>query len=174
MDAETLEFVYWRAYKYFYRWRSIWTGASTRETLPERIRHMAYSAGWKKFEPVWDLAIRSRQVVHALPLLEAVLTGFGRHRESGFTGYSWSGIWNVTSDRAGSAELNAPPDTVIVAWAATWHEASVRNGRGPGTGTGRWWARTGFQHWSPASAAVAVAKESRERDWYHRSMNPGE
>lgn len=91
MDAETLESGYWRAYKDFYRWRSIWAGASTRETLPERIRHMAYSAGWKKFEPVWDLAIRSRQVVHALPLLEAVLTGFGRHRESGVTGDSWSG-----------------------------------------------------------------------------------
>jgi radical SAM superfamily enzyme YgiQ (UPF0313 family) len=83
MNAETLESGYWRAYKDFYRWRSIWAGASTRETLPERMRHMAYSAGWKKFEPVWDLAIRSRQVVHALPLLEAVLTGFGRHRESG-------------------------------------------------------------------------------------------
>src|SRR6266571_4895595 len=36
--------------------------------------------------------------------------------------------WNVTSDRAGRAELNAPQDTVIVAWAATWEEASVRNG----------------------------------------------
>ncbi|HVB45082.1 MAG TPA: hypothetical protein VNF47_20595 [Streptosporangiaceae bacterium] len=37
-------------------------------------------------------------------------------------------IWNLTSDRAGSAELNAPPDTVIVAWAATREEAPVRNG----------------------------------------------
>src|SRR5258707_14843488 len=91
MDAQTLESGYWRAYEYFYRWRSIWAGASARETLPERMRHMAYSAGWKKFEPVWDLAIRSRQVVHALPLLEAVLTGFVRHRESGVTGNSRSG-----------------------------------------------------------------------------------
>jgi hypothetical protein len=33
-----------------------------------------------RFEPLWDLAIRSRRVVHALPLLEAVLTGFGRNR----------------------------------------------------------------------------------------------
>jgi hypothetical protein len=41
--------------------------------------HLAYAGGWKKFEPLWDLAIRSHRVVHALPLLEAVLTGFGRH-----------------------------------------------------------------------------------------------
>jgi hypothetical protein len=43
------------------------------------MRHLAYAGGWKKFEPLWDLAIRSRQVLHALPLLEAVLTDFGHH-----------------------------------------------------------------------------------------------
>jgi hypothetical protein len=43
------------------------------------MRHLAYAGGWKKFEPAWDAAIRAKQVVHALPLLEAVLTGFGGH-----------------------------------------------------------------------------------------------
>jgi len=38
---------------------------------------MAYAGGWKKFEPLWDLLIRSKQVLHALPLLETILTGFG-------------------------------------------------------------------------------------------------
>jgi radical SAM superfamily enzyme YgiQ (UPF0313 family) len=80
MDAETLESGYWRAYRDFYRWGSIWTGASAKESLRARMRHLAYAGGWKKFEPAWDLAIRAKQVVHALPLLEAVLTGFGRHR----------------------------------------------------------------------------------------------
>src|SRR5215469_2907782 len=80
MDASTLESGYWRAYKDFYSWRSIWTGASTKGTARSRMRHLAYAAGWKKFEPAWNLAIRSKQVVHALPLLEAILTGFGRHR----------------------------------------------------------------------------------------------
>jgi hypothetical protein len=80
MNAETLESGYWRAYRDFYRWRSIWTGASTKETLPARMRHLAYAGGWKKLEPAWDLAIRAKQVVHAAPLLEAVLTGFGSHR----------------------------------------------------------------------------------------------
>ncbi len=80
MDAKTLESGYWRAYKDFYRWGSIWNGAARQETFPARMRHLAYAGGWKKFEPAWDLAIRAKQVVHALPLLEAVLTGFGSHR----------------------------------------------------------------------------------------------
>ncbi len=80
MDAEALESGYWRAYRDFYRWGSIWRGASASESLRGRMRHLAYAGGWKKFEPLWDLAIRSKQVLHALPLLEAVLTGFGRHR----------------------------------------------------------------------------------------------
>jgi radical SAM superfamily enzyme YgiQ (UPF0313 family) len=78
MDAGTLEAGYWRAYRDFYRWGSIWAGAATQETLRGRLRHLAYAGGWKKFEPLWDLVIRSQRVVHALPLLEAVLTGFGR------------------------------------------------------------------------------------------------
>jgi hypothetical protein len=42
-----------------------------------RARHLAYAGGWKKFEPVWDLAIRGNQVLRALPVLEGVLSGFG-------------------------------------------------------------------------------------------------
>lgn len=28
-------------------------------TWSERLRHVAYAGGWKKLEPLWDLAIRS-------------------------------------------------------------------------------------------------------------------
>ena len=45
-----------------------------------RLRHVAYAGGWKKFEPIWDLVIRARQVIHVLPLLETVLAAFGRRR----------------------------------------------------------------------------------------------
>ncbi len=38
---------------------------------------MAYAGGWKKFEPLWDLLIRTKHVLHALPVLETILTGFG-------------------------------------------------------------------------------------------------
>jgi radical SAM superfamily enzyme YgiQ (UPF0313 family) len=79
MSAETLEAGYWRAYRDFYRWSSIFRSAWAQEGWVERLRHVAYVSGWKKFEPVWDWVIRDRQVNHFLPLLEAVLSGFSAH-----------------------------------------------------------------------------------------------
>ncbi len=76
MTPEKLEAGYWRAYKDFYRWGSIFHAAAAKERWPDRLRHLAYSAGWKKFEPLWDLVIRSRRVTQMLPLLERILEGF--------------------------------------------------------------------------------------------------
>ena len=80
LTASELEAGYWRAYRDFYRWGSIWRGASSKHGLRPRLRHMAYAGGWKKFEPLWDLLIRSKQVLHALPVLETILSGFGAVR----------------------------------------------------------------------------------------------
>jgi radical SAM superfamily enzyme YgiQ (UPF0313 family) len=77
MSAEALEKGYWRAYRDFYRWGSILRGASSKPTLKGALRHAAYAAGWKKFEPLWDLVIRMKRAGGALPILEAVLSGFG-------------------------------------------------------------------------------------------------
>jgi radical SAM superfamily enzyme YgiQ (UPF0313 family) len=71
MTPTQLEAGYWRAYRDFYRWSSIWRSAATKPLLADRLRHLAYSGGWKKFEPLWDLAIRTRQVLRGLPLLES-------------------------------------------------------------------------------------------------------
>jgi radical SAM superfamily enzyme YgiQ (UPF0313 family) len=81
MSRTALEAGYWRAYRQFYRWGSIFRSASAHDSLGESLRHFAYAAGWKKFEPLWDWVIRLRRVSSCLPLLEAVLAGFGR-RES--------------------------------------------------------------------------------------------
>ncbi|MGI5239176.1 B12-binding domain-containing radical SAM protein [Dactylosporangium sp. CA-139066] len=80
MTPRQLEDGYWRAYRDFYRWGAIWRGAGVHERPGDRLRHLAYSAGWKKFERVWDALIRTRQVLHALPLLEAALGSFGGRR----------------------------------------------------------------------------------------------
>ena len=45
----------------------------------------AYSAGWKKFEPLWDFVIRARRAGTMLPVLETILSEFGR-RSPGFPG----------------------------------------------------------------------------------------
>jgi hypothetical protein len=78
MSARELEDGYWRSYERFYSWGSILRGASTKPTLAAGARHFAYAAGWKKFEPMWDLVIRSRRVMHLRPVLERVLAGFAR------------------------------------------------------------------------------------------------
>jgi radical SAM superfamily enzyme YgiQ (UPF0313 family) len=88
MTAEQLEAGYHRAYRNFYRWGALWRGAATKPVLSDRLRHLAYAGGWKKFEPVWDVLIRSGQVLHALPLLESALASFGARpsRASGGAG----------------------------------------------------------------------------------------
>jgi len=79
LSAEQLEAGYWWAYREFYRWRSILRGAANKSTLIEAARHVAYAGGWKKFEPLWDLVIRARRIARLRPVLETVLTGFGKH-----------------------------------------------------------------------------------------------
>jgi radical SAM superfamily enzyme YgiQ (UPF0313 family) len=78
MTGEELENGYWRAYDDFYRWGSIFQGAWTKEEWSGRLRHIAYAAGWKKFEPLWDWVIRARRVAQMLPVLEQTLAGFNR------------------------------------------------------------------------------------------------
>jgi radical SAM superfamily enzyme YgiQ (UPF0313 family) len=77
MAPEALEAGYRRAYRDFYRWGSILRGAAAKPDLRGRLRHLAYAGAWKKLEPLWDAVIRARRVGSALPLLEAVLSGFG-------------------------------------------------------------------------------------------------
>jgi radical SAM superfamily enzyme YgiQ (UPF0313 family) len=78
MTAEALEAGYASAYRSFYGWKSIFQAAWTKPDLPGKLRHLAYSGGWKKAEPLWDWVIRHGQLPRFLPVLEAVLGGFGR------------------------------------------------------------------------------------------------
>jgi radical SAM superfamily enzyme YgiQ (UPF0313 family) len=77
MSVETLEAGYWRSYRDFYRWSSIFQAAWTKTTAADRLRHLVYTGAWKKAEPAWDLLIRLKQVNHLLPMLENVLSSFG-------------------------------------------------------------------------------------------------
>jgi len=73
MTPAQLEEGYWRAYREFYRWSAIVDGAMTKPDWKGRARHFAYAAGWKKFEPLWDLIIRAKRAGMMLPVLEMVL-----------------------------------------------------------------------------------------------------
>ncbi|MEM9444741.1 MAG: radical SAM protein [Verrucomicrobiota bacterium] len=78
MTVEQIEQGYGWAYREFYNWKNIVKGAWAKEELISKIRHMAYAAGWKKFEGVWNVLIRTKQVSYALPILESVLSKFGK------------------------------------------------------------------------------------------------
>ena len=80
MTPEQLERGYWKAYDDFYKWSSIWRGAAAKEDWAGRARHFGYAAGWKKFEPLWDFAIRAKRVAAMRPLLEKVLLGIRNGR----------------------------------------------------------------------------------------------
>ncbi len=73
LSPEELKRGYDWAYEAFYRWSSIFKGASTHASAKHRLKHFAYSAGWKKFERAWNLVIRIRQLSQMRPILEAVL-----------------------------------------------------------------------------------------------------
>ncbi len=100
MEPDELEEGYWRAYEKFYRWSSIFKGASTKPDLRNSLRHLAYAGGWKKFEPVWDQAIRLRRVRRMMPFLESVLSGYlkdlsGSEKASEFSGLSFANAESV-------------------------------------------------------------------------------
>jgi radical SAM superfamily enzyme YgiQ (UPF0313 family) len=77
MSAGELERGYWHAYRDFYEWGSLFRGASAHDSLLGGLRHLAYAAGWKKFEPLWDLLIRAKRAGTMLPVLETILSEFG-------------------------------------------------------------------------------------------------
>ena len=73
LTAQELEDGYWRSYKDFYAWKNIFSAVNHHTHLPHKLQHLAYTAGWKKFEPLWDKVIRLKQVWRALPFLETLL-----------------------------------------------------------------------------------------------------
>jgi len=74
LKPEALKAGYDWAYREFYRWSSIARASLHHGTLKHQAKHFFYASGWRKFEPVWDLMIRARQLAHVTPLLEGVLS----------------------------------------------------------------------------------------------------
>jgi radical SAM superfamily enzyme YgiQ (UPF0313 family) len=71
---ETLKAGYDWAYEEFYRWSSIARASRSHGGAKHQAKHFFYAAGWKKFEPLWNLMIRARQLRCMTPLLESVLS----------------------------------------------------------------------------------------------------
>jgi len=107
MSAARLEAGYRRAYRDFYRWRAIARGAASHHDLVAGLRHAAYAAGWKKFEPLWDWVIRARHAGSMLPVLETILSEFGRRApdREGAQGRIRSPLPAFVTERGGASSL---------------------------------------------------------------------
>ncbi|HEY4381030.1 MAG TPA: radical SAM protein [Acidobacteriaceae bacterium] len=74
LKPERLKEGYDWAYREFYRWSAIAQASLHHGSLKHQAKHFFYAAGWKRFEPLWDLLIRARQLRRVTPLLEGVLS----------------------------------------------------------------------------------------------------
>jgi radical SAM superfamily enzyme YgiQ (UPF0313 family) len=74
LTPEQLKHGYDWAYREFYRWSSIARASLSHESLKHQAKHFFYATGWKKFEPLWDMMIRAKQLRAMTPLLESVLS----------------------------------------------------------------------------------------------------
>ena len=74
LTPQALERGYNWAYREFYRWSSIARASRSHGSVKHQAKHFFYAAGWKKFEPLWDLVIRAKQLHAMTPLLEGVLS----------------------------------------------------------------------------------------------------
>ena len=73
LSPEALKAGYDWSYTEFYKWSNIFQSARQQEPFMELARHLAYSVAWKKMEPLWNYAIKLKQLNRALPLLVNVL-----------------------------------------------------------------------------------------------------
>ena len=78
MSPQALEAGYWRAYERFYSWRRILSAAYSKPSWHEFARHVAYSGGWKKCEPLWAFLIHTGLLGRTRGALERVLERSGR------------------------------------------------------------------------------------------------
>src|SRR5207245_6450731 len=74
LNSEALKAGYDWAYREFYRWGSIARASLHHGTLKHQAKHFFYASGWKKFEPLWNLAIKTQHLRTMTPLLEAILS----------------------------------------------------------------------------------------------------
>ena len=74
MSAKQLREGYLKAYNEFYSWKNIFQSAFHKDGLEFKARHLAYSAGWKKFEFFWEYIIRRQRIYNMIPLLEKLLS----------------------------------------------------------------------------------------------------
>lgn len=79
ISAEELEAGYQWSYNEFYRWNNIFKASFSHDSVAHQMKHLFYTGGWKKFEPLWNMIINTGGLKRMLPLLEMLLTEVKQH-----------------------------------------------------------------------------------------------
>ena len=74
LTANELKEGYDWAYREFYSWSNILSASMHHDSHKHKLKHLLYSGGWKKFEPLWNFLIKTGNLNNMLPLLEAILS----------------------------------------------------------------------------------------------------
>ncbi|MBN1252818.1 MAG: B12-binding domain-containing radical SAM protein [Bacteroidales bacterium] len=74
LSAKELEEGYWWAYTEFYKWSNIFSSSMKHDKLNQKIKHLIYTGGWKKFEALWNFIIKTKSINSMLPFLENILS----------------------------------------------------------------------------------------------------
>jgi len=74
LTPEELKNGYDWAYKEFYSLANIFRSGLNHESHKHKLKHLLYTGGWKKFEPVWNFLIKTKSLNNTLPLLESILS----------------------------------------------------------------------------------------------------
>ena len=73
LTPEQLKEGYDWAYREFYAWSNIFKASFAHDNMKQRLAHLLYTGGWKKFEPFWNFMIKYGQLNRMLPALESLL-----------------------------------------------------------------------------------------------------
>jgi radical SAM superfamily enzyme YgiQ (UPF0313 family) len=74
LTANELKNGYDWAYREFYSWSNIFKSSVGHESNQMKLKHFFYTSGWKKFEPLWNFIIKTKNLNHMLPVLESILS----------------------------------------------------------------------------------------------------
>jgi radical SAM superfamily enzyme YgiQ (UPF0313 family) len=82
LTADELKNGYDWAYKAFYSWANIFKSSLNHASHKHKVKHFFYTAGWKKFEPVWNFLIKTKGLNNMLPILESILAKVNAHEKT--------------------------------------------------------------------------------------------
>lgn len=74
LTSEQLKSGYDWAYDAFYSWSNILKSSFNHQSNKHKLKHLVYTGGWKKFEAVWNMIIKTKNLNTMLPLLESILS----------------------------------------------------------------------------------------------------